>query len=215
MITAFLFQTWVQRLGWTLLHFFWQGTAIAGIYALLRHLLPNSVSAKRRYDLACATLLAMALAPVLTFLLIPDEDIMPLTLLGARAFSWNLAEVGWQRLLNGFVVVWLLGVLGFSVRLAGGLCFTSRLRSATQPAPAEWQHHLNRIASRMGISCREITGRKGKASVRLLISSHVNVPTVIGWLRPAILVPAEFLTGLPLEQIMALNDARNGSHPAS
>jgi len=40
--------------------------------------------------------------------------------------------------------------------------------------------------------------------VRLLVSSLVDVPTVIGWLRPAILVPVEFLTGMSAEHITAL-----------
>jgi VWFA-related protein len=40
--------------------------------------------------------------------------------------------------------------------------------------------------------------------VRLLISSLVDVPTVVGWLRPAILVPVEFLTGVSFEHITAL-----------
>ena len=34
-----LSQFWVQRLGWTLLHFLWQGTAIVVVYAMLRSLL--------------------------------------------------------------------------------------------------------------------------------------------------------------------------------
>jgi beta-lactamase regulating signal transducer with metallopeptidase domain len=38
----------------------------------------------------------------------------------------------------------------------------------------------------------------------LLESALVEVPTVIGWFRPVILVPATFFTGLPPEQIEAI-----------
>jgi len=40
--------------------------------------------------------------------------------------------------------------------------------------------------------------------VRLLISALVQVPTVIGWLRPVVLVPVGALSGLPAEYLEAL-----------
>jgi hypothetical protein len=51
-----LYQPWVPRLGWTLLHFLWQGTAIAVVYAMLRSLLARFLSAPQRYVLACTGL---------------------------------------------------------------------------------------------------------------------------------------------------------------
>jgi len=59
-------QPWVIRLGWTLLHFLWQGTAIALLYAAVRFLFARSLSANARYLLACLAMLAMAIAPPLT-----------------------------------------------------------------------------------------------------------------------------------------------------
>ena len=40
--------------------------------------------------------------------------------------------------------------------------------------------------------------------VRLLQSARVAVPTVAGWLRPVVLLPASALSGLSLEQIEAI-----------
>src|SRR5712664_766746 len=57
-------QALVQNLGWTLIHFLWQGTAFA---ALLWILLRVPGSSSRRYLAACFALLLMALAPVITF----------------------------------------------------------------------------------------------------------------------------------------------------
>jgi GWxTD domain-containing protein len=181
----FLSQFWVQKLGWTLLHFLWQGTAIAVAYAVLRRLLARSLSAQGRYMLACSALVAMAAAPLLTFFLIPTAR---------GAGTWTISAAESQRLLPAVVALWLLGVLAFSIRLLGGWRFTSHLRSCSHPAPADWQQTLERIAARVGT----------KRQVRLLISSLVDVPTVIGWLRPVILVPVEFLTGLSVEHITAL-----------
>jgi VWFA-related protein len=186
-IAIFFSQFWVQRLGWALLHFFWQGTAIAVVYAVLRGVLGRSLSAQARYVLACAALGAMAVAPPLTFLLIPNGD-------GRGVGSWTISGAESQPLMTAVVALWLLGVLAFSIRLLGGWRFTARLRSTSHPAPGEWQGTLERIAARVG----------AKQTVRLLVSSLVDVPSVIGWLRPVILVPVEFLTGLSVEHITAL-----------
>jgi hypothetical protein len=85
-------------------------------------------------------------------------------------------------------------VLVFSIRLYGGWRFTVRLRTASHPAPAQWQQTLERIAGQVGVPL---------SKARLVVSSLVDVPTVIGWLRPVILVPVESLTGLPFEYITA------------
>jgi hypothetical protein len=137
MIGTFLSQFWVQRLGWTLLHFLWQGTAIVVVYAMLRRMLARSLGAQGRYGLACLALATMAAAPALTFLLIPDAR---------GSVSWTLSATESQRLLPAVVGVWLLGVLAFSIRLFGGWRFAARLRSTSHPAPAEWQQTLERIA---------------------------------------------------------------------
>ena len=184
---SWVYQAWVQRLGWTLLHFLWQGTAIVVAYAMLRNLLARSLSARRRYVLACMTLVAMALAPPLTFLLLPNTGA------DAPVASWTLSATESKQLMPGIVAIWLAGVLAFSVRLFGAWRFTARLRKLSHSAPGEWQQILENIATRVGT-----------ASVRLLVSSLVDVPTVIGWLRPAILVPVEFLTGMPVEHIDVL-----------
>jgi len=188
MTEAVLSQFWVQKLGWTLLHFLWQGTVIALAYAVVRRLVGRSLSAQGRYALACVALAAMAIAPFATFLTIPRGSE------GLPAIPWNISASAWQRLLPGFVAVWLAGVVAFSIRLFGGWRFTAQLRSASLAAPAEWQRTLEQIALKV----------KTSAPVRLLISPLVDVPTVIGWLRPVILVPIGALTGLPADQITAL-----------
>ncbi len=188
MIETLFSQFWIQRLGWTLLHFLWQGTAIAAVYAVVRGTLGRSLASQGRYVLACLTLALMAMAPAITFLLLPRGAA------SALAMPWSVPASAWQRILPGFVAVWMAGVLAFSIRLYGGWRFTARLQSASHPAPAEWQFTLEQIAARVGNS----------RPVCLLVSSLVDVPTVIGWLRPAILVPLSALTGMPPEHIAAL-----------
>lgn len=196
MIESLASQYWLQKLGWTLLHFLWQGTAIAVVYLVLRAVLNRSLSAQGRYVLACLALAAMAMAPAITFLLIPvRNEALP----GSLAIPWNISTHAWQRFFPSFVAVWLAGVLGFSIRLFGGWRLTSHLSSEAREATPEWQRTLESVMVLVKASWSGLN-----RPVRLLVSPVVGVPTVIGWLRPAILVPASALTGLPVEHITAL-----------
>jgi hypothetical protein len=60
-------EPFVQRLGWTLIQFLWQGTLIAVLFATLRVLLGRSLSSRARYAMACAAFALMGAAPVLTY----------------------------------------------------------------------------------------------------------------------------------------------------
>jgi len=184
-------QPWVARAGWTLVHFLWQGTLIAVLLAAVRGVAGRRLTARARYAMACLALGLMTLAPLATFLAAGNPD--------ARALPapvWRVSGgAAWERALPWLVVVWLCGVAVFSVRLIGGWRLTARLRKvAVRPAPPEWRQALEGLIRRMRVS----------APVRLLISSRVAVPMVVGWLRPVILMPAAALTGLPLEQVQAL-----------
>src|SRR5690242_7149792 len=64
--------TAAQALGWTLLHFLWQGTLIAALFTLA--CLVARGSARVRYLLAALALLAMPVAFTLTFVrLLPEQ----------------------------------------------------------------------------------------------------------------------------------------------
>jgi bla regulator protein BlaR1 len=136
---------WIGRLGWTLLHFLWQGTAIAALYTIARFLFARHLSPRTRYGLACTALLAMAAAPPLTFLAISKTAIDP-----AQVAAWIQPVAEWKWLTPAVVAFWVAGMFGFSIRLLGAFRFTRRLRATSYAAPAIWQQALDRIAARMG-----------------------------------------------------------------
>ena len=51
-----------QRVGWALVHFLWQGTAVALVLAVMLALLRRR-SAQARWAVSCATLALMAVLP--------------------------------------------------------------------------------------------------------------------------------------------------------
>jgi hypothetical protein len=61
-----------QRLGWTLLHFLWQGALLALLHQLARAALHRR-SAHARSVAGCLTLLLMAIAPVWTFVTLEPQ----------------------------------------------------------------------------------------------------------------------------------------------
>ncbi|GAB3850909.1 hypothetical protein GCM10028822_16900 [Hymenobacter terrigena] len=107
---------------------------------------------------------------------------------GLRYFDNNLPLL---------VVAWLLGLLAMSLRMLGGLLYVQRLRSyRVRPLPAVWQERLAALAARSGV----------QRPVALLESALVQVPLVVGHLRPVILLPLGTVAGLSpacLEAILA------------
>jgi beta-lactamase regulating signal transducer with metallopeptidase domain len=206
-MTEFVFfasQPWTDRLAWTLLHFLWQGTLICCAFIALRALFAPALAPRARYGLACAALALMAIAPVITFVILGSAKAPTLYhfVSEPRANAvhavepWVRPSAFYSALLPWIVAVWFTGALAFSVRLAGGWLVASRLRFAgvVRPAPADWQHRLSALALRVGIS----------GPVRLLVSSLAQTPMAVGHLRPVVLVPIGALAGLPADQLEAL-----------
>ena len=67
-IEGWISESVVTALGWTLLHFLWQGSLIAVLYGTINVLLQRS-SAAARYFLGCASLAMMMVLPAITFFL--------------------------------------------------------------------------------------------------------------------------------------------------
>src|SRR6266516_151202 len=100
-----------------------------------------------------------------------------------------------EPVLPWIVALWLAGVLVLSARLAWGWIATRRLGAmGTRPAPVACMEALERLAARLRVS----------RPVRVLESAIVQVPAVLGWVRPVILLPASALTGLTPLQLDAL-----------
>lgn len=203
-------QSWVERLGWTLVHFLWQGALIAALYALARVWFGRTRTAGFRYLLSCTALLAMVIAPIATFAFLgtdtsPDSIATAIGSVGSSSVTsdpyWQVPMTtgtfpAWYNSATAWIVLaWFAGAMAFWARLAGSWFAASRIQSMLiRPAPARWQRDLDRLRTRLRLS----------RPVRLLVSAAVQVPTVAGWLRPVVLVPVGVLTGLPPDLVEAL-----------
>jgi len=198
----------LHRMGLSVLHALWELALIAllvwvGLYLFRRR------SAHSRYLLACGGLVAMVLGPVLTWFLITPSTLMGAPLIQAVGMiaeeatstkgAFTLSE--WLFRIHGMApwaaVAWYAGFTLMLGRLGVGLWWLDRAYLATAgPASQAMQAILNRLAQRMGVT----------QSVSLLESAKAESPLLLGWLKPAILVPSAVLLQLSptaLEAILA------------
>ena len=63
---------YIEALGWTLLHFVWQGLAIAILFAAVRHF-SRRLSADARYLTGCAAMLLLLVTPLVTFVVLSRD----------------------------------------------------------------------------------------------------------------------------------------------
>jgi beta-lactamase regulating signal transducer with metallopeptidase domain len=210
-IQSLLSQPVCQALGWTLLQFFWQGTLAALFLAFCNFALRNA-SARIRYAVSCLFLIVLLALPVLTFSasLVHAPALSPISAgaairsaaapaLTAVAPRPTLIRPTLYRSLTPFlpwiVALWISGVAFLSMRwIAAWTCLSRLRRSASLSVPPEWERAMRDLMGRAAVS----------APVRLSIHSAAQVPCVIGWLRPIILMPAASLAGLDWRTLEAL-----------
>ena len=174
----------VQSIGWALLHFVWQGTVIGIAAALVLRALAGA-RPTMRYAVACFSLALMLIVPILAVLTNRASDSVTATSTAADSIN-VVPPVPLDRLLPSAVVVWLAGVLLLSVRLIVACGRIERLKRATRLVDATVVARVQSLAHRFGID----------RPVRVFESTLVHVPTVVGCLRPVILLPASVITGL-------------------
>jgi beta-lactamase regulating signal transducer with metallopeptidase domain len=213
-----------QAIGWALLQFVWQGALVglltAGVLAALRQgaadvryvvatiglslmITMPIVTAVQAWPEADRSTASVAVAPAST----PVDAVAPTTVasvpqvpgtfpekvpgtFGEGARPW---QVEW--LAPWLLFGWALGVLALTLRLLSGWIYVQRMKTRGVSAiDAALQRAAKRLLKQLHISRR----------VTFLESSVVDVPTVIGWMTPVVLLPASALAGLSPQQLEAI-----------
>jgi beta-lactamase regulating signal transducer with metallopeptidase domain/uncharacterized protein YnzC (UPF0291/DUF896 family) len=192
----------------TLLHFLWQGTALAAAaYAGMM----VCRSASTRYIVAVAMLGIMAAAPAITFVTLLEQgsssapygrdhaSMVPQAMsLGAAHALGNSAEPTRNTMPPYFmwlVEIWFVGVMGFSLRSAGGVLVVERLR----------RREAKPVSEELLAMCKILQEKVGvKRVVSFCECVRLEAPAVAGWLRPVVMLPICTLTGLNEEQLSSV-----------
>ncbi|MEA2602102.1 MAG: hypothetical protein QOF89_3094 [Acidobacteriota bacterium] len=194
----------IESMAWALVHFLWQGAlaglAAAGVLALLKN-----GRAVVRYAVATGFLLLMPALPVATAVRLagsPEADTSSVgsAPIPARAEARPIptpiltSTDTLPPVLPWVFGLWLAGVASLSVYHLGGWRVTRRLSRQGRAPGASLETLVLGLCRRLGI----------ERAVILLESAAVSVPTVVGWLRPVLLVPASTLAGLSPRQLEAI-----------
>jgi len=197
-VYAWLDTPLAYHLGWTLVHFLWQGALAGAVYAALRHA-ASRATPQLRYGLGLSALAVLVALPCLTYAHLSAQAAGSVQTLATALMRPTLLT--WVRgMLRPFVPwtvpLWCAGVLILGAKsFAGWRRVRTLAHHAVVPAPPVWRQMLKRLALAVGVRVR----------VELTLSSRVTVPCVIGWLKPVILLPPAALAGLtPLQLEMVL-----------
>jgi len=191
--------------GWALLHFLWQGTALAALAAVVMALFRRSSA---RYLVAVSILVVMLAAPVATFFYYRDlgtlrtwtpSALAPTVMHLADSRPAPAASFAPQRiapdLFPWIVQAWLLGVAIFSLRSAGGLVLLERMRRReSRPVNGQLRDLCLDLQTRLGVT----------RAIRYCQCAWLEAPAVIGWFRPVVFLPFTALTGLSEPQLRAV-----------
>ncbi|HXR33085.1 MAG TPA: M56 family metallopeptidase [Verrucomicrobiae bacterium] len=197
----------LRPLGLALLHFLWQGAALAALAALA---LTVARTASTRYLFCVVILAAMVAAPVVTFLILRNQPPQPLAIsaaspVGAPGTPRHSAirangnpeqpQPASEKSYLFLVEAWFFGVLLLSLRTAGGVVALERLRRRNSaPLSAALRERCLALQRQMGLA----------RFIQYCESFHLDAPSVIGWIRPVVLLPLSALTGLSEAQLTAV-----------
>lgn len=158
-----------------LLNGLWQGALIAGIAWLATRLVPARAAATR-YALWYAALAALAIVPVVTFWrpfgAIPA---LPSSIVHASSAASNATMTAAGASGAWLVSLWLVGTLACLTRLAMSYWRIRRVMASATPRP--------------------------ELGPEVVSSSDVRIPISTGLVRPSIVIPADVLATLDLDEL--------------
>lgn len=198
----------MQSLGWALLHFLWQGTALAALAAVAMALCRR---ASTRYLLGLGTLVLMMLAPVATLSFYSHQHSVAVVEGQPAHFvapSWPVSKdslaarrtnrtpsTNWMDAFPWLVEAWLLGVAFFSLRSTGGFLLLERERRRQSTV----------VEARVLEICYRLQERfRIRRAIDYCECKWLQAPAVIGWFRPVVFLPLTAMMGLSEEQLEAV-----------
>jgi beta-lactamase regulating signal transducer with metallopeptidase domain len=203
----------VTALGWAILHSLWQALLVFICLRIVLKLWPDA-TASTKYNLAFLSLAGIFSWFVVTLYqqlevvrelqqvkngMAAMEAAPPLVLHSPAVYQsqegLNALFPNLELWFSVLVALYIAGVAVMCIKLVADLAQLQQIRK-TQVLPADnaWEHYLDKLKQQLHIP------RK----VKLLISQYVQVPVMIGFLKPVILMPVTMFNNLGAEQLEAI-----------
>jgi bla regulator protein BlaR1 len=203
----------IQAFGWALLHSFWQAFFIFACLRLVLLLWPQA-SSSIKYNLSY-----ISLAGIFTWFsvtlwqqiqavkrvhqaaqLMIETGIRPSSTVEVPVIYKSQAELtglfpSLEMWFPVLVAIYVAGVAVMTIKLTLDLLQLQQIRKKQVfPIDEAWEKHLQKLAVQLRIPRR----------VKLLVSQYIQVPVMIGFLKPVILLPVAMFNNLTAEQLEAI-----------
>lgn len=192
----------LKALGWALFNSLWQMAALWLLYCLLIALFHKTPS-RTRHQLALLFLGIGTIWSGVTFgtaLLFPANPVsfwlpaLP-SAQSAPGWFWQNSRTFIDAILSGGSTLYLLILSGLLIRYSRYYRQSTKLtRNGLSPVPPEFRVFVSSTALQLGI----------RTPVKAWLSSLIDVPLTLGFLKPVILVPAAMITRLTPQQVEAI-----------
>lgn len=203
----------IQAFGWVLLHSFWQAFFISACLRIVLLLWPQA-SSSIKYNLSYISLAgiftwfsvtlylqveAVRRVHQAAYLMI-ETGVRPSAAVTVPAIYKSQAELtdlfpGLEMWFPVLVAIYVAGVAVMTIKLTLDLLQLQQIKKKqVLPIDEAWDKHLQKLAAQLKIPRR----------VKLLISQYIQVPVMIGFLKPVILLPVAMFNNLTAEQLEAI-----------
>ncbi|PKQ69558.1 hypothetical protein BZG01_01125 [Labilibaculum manganireducens] len=195
-----------HAIGWTLIHSVWQTTVIGGIIWLIFRFISKD-NARIRYALSGLGLLLICVASAITFCryipsntsttlddftaLLGTSDIIP----QEESFftkQWTQIQIQLESSFLYLVQIWMIGMLFLSINLILKYIHTLKLKKhLTYPLRSNYKSIADRLVKKYNL----------KQNILFKESGLLDIPSVIGYFKPIVLIPVSMLSGIPENQL--------------
>lgn len=195
-----------DALVWAFVHSLWQGVVIFLLLKMFMMYGPKKSTA--RYNAALFSLTLMLLVSVGTFVLNYNPSPRPDYLFSTHSnFStaWTIVDkpqaettfaplAALEQYKNYILLFWISGAAFFLLRLAGAWWYVQRLVSNAIPADERFSSVVEKVCTTLRV----------RQLVSVAESASITAPVVAGFLKPVVLLPLGFASGLTTAQLEAI-----------
>ena len=215
LVDGFLSDAFIFSFGLTLLHSLWHGAIVSFVTLIILFFLKNQSSAVR-YNISVVSLLVILVLSIWTFVSFNNyfytnvQADMNSTYAASVSNSISKYSSVWLDLMPEIIrshldyftahlplmiTVWFIAVIFLSLKYLGAYLYSQRLKNnKVTPVKAYWIDRLAELSQKLNL----------KKRIQLLESAIVKVPVVIGYFKPAVIVPLGLFTGIPHKQVEAI-----------
>jgi bla regulator protein blaR1 len=197
-----------NALGWTLLNSLWQATVLLILFNIYIHFAKNT---DKKYNAGLVILMAQLIISAINFAIIYEPQVLIKTGIGNSAINFAIGEITNENInnvptyfsliywlankLNMIVGLWVIGLCYFLIRFCYNLWQVNTLKTKGVTTPN---------TEILAIFEKILVIVKNSKPVKLLESSQINGPVLIGHFKTVLLMPIGLCSQLTQPEIEAI-----------